>query len=288
MKKTLASILAFALLLTWCPSLYATATTETMILQEDISEAVSVNADTTLDLNGFSITGPVTVAEGCTLTVKDSQTDDYTVEDEAGYGKLLCVSGTVVAADGYLQITDADGLSFHKVTLNLTSVTLRPENAGIYYGGGFYGDEVVAANVDCFGIALRLKTAPDAAYMKRSSACSRYDGFEAGAKGNAVTGTLLKDVMKKGVSTAENQERSQYQIYGSAYIRTGDGQYMFSQSQNYSFKNVMTMADARWKTMTQAQKNAFEALYNRFKSIIETWNLPNFNEDVNGDIDIPI
>jgi len=288
MNRILAALVACVLLLTCCPCLSAGAAADTMVLQETISEPLTVITDTTLDLNGFCVTGTVTVADGCTLTVKDSQTDDYTVEDEAGYGKLLCVIGNVAAADGYLQITEKDGLSFHKVDLRLTSVTLRPENAGIYYGGKFFGDEVVAANVDRFGIALRLNTAPDARYMKTSSAYSWYEGFAAGATGNTVTGTVLNDVMKKGLTTAENKARAQYKIYGSVYIRTTDGQYIFGQSQNYSFMKVMQLADAQWKTMTQVQKNAFKALYNRFKSIIEGWYLPNYNAEVNGDIDMPI
>lgn len=288
MKRILAVLLTFVLLLNCCPSLFAIATSNTMILQGDISEQVFVNADTILDLNGFSITGMVTVADGCTLTVKDSQTDDYTVEDESGYGKLANATGNVDAADGYLPITGESGISFHKVDLNLTSVTLRPENAGIYYGGEFFGDEVVAANVDRFGIALRLDKAPDAAYMRISSAYSWYENFAAGADGNTVTGTLLKDVMKKGITTAENKARSQYKIYASAYFRMTDGQYIFSQSQNYSFMRVMQLADAQWSKLTKAQKSAMEALYNRFKTIISTWDLPNFNKDINGDIDIPI
>ena len=287
MKKIFAALFSFVLLLN-CPYLNISATTDRVVLQGDVSEPFSVDVDTVLDLNGYTVSGEIAVAEGCTLTVKDSQTDDYTVTDAAGYGKLLRVTGNVTAAEGYLQITEEDGLSFHKVSLSLTSVTLRTENAGIYYGGKFYGDEVVAANVDRFGIALRLNTAPDARYMRTSSAYSWYEGFAAGAAGNTVTGTVLNDVMEKGLTTAENKTRAQYKICGSAYIRTTDGQYIFGTSQSYSFMKVMQLADAQWKTMTQAQKNAFEALYNRFKSVMEGWDLPNFNADVNGDIDMPI
>jgi len=284
MKRMLAAFLTLALLTCW-PCMHAAATENSTILQEDVTEAISVNEDTTLDLNGYTISGAVTVASGCTLTVKDSQTDDYTVGDEAGYGKLLDVTGNVVAADGYLLITEEDGISFHKVDLSLTSVTLRPENAGIYYGGEFFGDELVAQNVDRFGIALRLKTAPNAAYMKISSAYSWYEDFEAGDEGNAITGTLLKDVMKKACTTAENKERSQSKIYGSPYIRTKDGRYIFGQSQGYSLMQVMQMADAQWDNLTKTQKNAIEAMYDRFYSIISTWHLPNINDT---DIDIPI
>ena len=63
-------------------------------LQADIEEAVTVSKDTYLDLNGFDVTGVVSVTGG-TLYCMDSQTDDYTVEDNAGYGKLYNASGKV-------------------------------------------------------------------------------------------------------------------------------------------------------------------------------------------------
>lgn len=287
MKQIFSVLLVFALLLTCCPGTYA-ATAGSIILQEDVADDMTISTDTLLDLNGHTVRGVVTVAKGCTLTVKDSQTDDYTIADEIGYGQLQYVTGNVVAAEGYLQIDEADGISFHKVDLVLTTVTLRTENAGIYYGGKFFGDEVIAKKVDRFGIALRLNIAPDARYMKISSAYSWYEGFTAGAEGNTVSGTVLNNVMKKGLTKAENEARSQYKIYGRAYIRTTDGQYIFGQSQNYSFMKVVQLTDEQWKTMTQTQKNAFNALYNRFKSIMESWHLPNFNAEVNGDIDMPI
>ena len=263
MKRLFAAMLLLVLLLVCTPKLAADANTDLLILYEDLVEPLVINKDTTMDLNGHTVRGEITVVDGYTLMVMDSQTDDYTINDDSGYGKLLNTSGKVVAADGYLQVNENDGMSFHKVTLSLISVTLRPENAGIYYGGDFYGDELVAERVDRFGIALRLNMAP-------------------------VTGTLLNDVMKKGISAEENKARAQYKIYGSAYIRTTDGQYIFSESQNYSFMKVMQLADDQWPTLTKTQKKAIESLYNRFESIIGTWSLPNINEELNGDIDIPI
>ena len=285
MKRIFAALMVFTLLLTCCSGMQVTATENTILLQEDVTEDMSISADTLLDLNGYAISGVVTVAEGCTLTVKDSQTDDYTIADEEGCGMLQKVMGNVTAADGYLQICEADGMSFHRVDLRLTSVTLRPENAGIYYSGAFFGDEVVSANVDRFGIVLRLGVAPTAAYMRTSSAYSWYENFHSGAAGNAVTGTLLKDVMKKGCTTAENTQRSQSKIYGCAYIRTKDGQYLFSASVAYSFMQVVQQADKQWPKLDQTQKDAIKSLYNRFESIIGVWYLPNVNDT---DIDIPI
>ena len=198
-----------------------------LILHGEIEEDINIDKSITLDLNGNSIIGSMTVTRDCILAVKDSQTDDYTVRDEAGYGKLMHISGNVIAASGYLKITQEDGISFHRINLALTTVTLRPEEAGIYYSGGIYGDEIVADNVDVFGIALRLDKSPDAAYMRTSSAFSRYNAFSAGADGNTASGTLLKNVMRKGRPTSENKSNPQRKIFGTPYIHTTDGLYYF-------------------------------------------------------------
>lgn len=297
MKRFFCVLMALVLLCSCLPSAIATSeaglqsivdsakANSTITLQADADEAVVIDKNLTLNLNGFSIYGQVTVADGYTLTVKDSATDDYTVEDAQGYGKLASVSGTVKAARNYIQLQEAEGISFHKVSMNVTKVTLRPAEVGIYYTGAFYGDEVVADHVEVFGIALRLKLAPDADYMRITSACSRYYNFKAGSAGNTATGTLLKNVMRKGRPTGENQTNSQTRIYGMPYLRTTDGEYFFGTTVSQSFMKVMQDAEGQWKDLTQTQKDALSDLYNKFKSIMESWVLPNMQP---GDVDIPI
>lgn len=300
MKRLLTLFLVVLLLLGCCPLLQANALAEgtgladtisstaagsVVVLQQDCAEEIAVDKNLTIDLNGYTLYGTITVAQGCVLTVKDCKTDDYTIDDADAYGKIKSVSGTVMAADGYLMISEVDGISFHKVDMKLTTITLRPENVGIYYTGEFRGDELVAANVDTFGIALRLKQMPDSAYMSESSACSRYYDFQAGGDGNTAGGTLLKNVMRKGRPAAENKSNSQTKIYGAPYIRTCDGQYHFDTGKAYSLMQVMQETDKQWNKLNQTQKNAVKKMYNSFESIIGTWYLPNINDT---DIDIPI
>jgi len=140
-------------------------------LEKDTDEAVSVTKDVCLDLNGYDVTGGVTVTGG-TLYVKDSQTDDYTVNDDNGYGQLSDVTGTIAAADGYMMIAEGSSYSFHRVDLAIHTMTLRPEQAGVYYKSDFAGDEMVAANVARYGIALSIKAVPSAENIKTACATS--------------------------------------------------------------------------------------------------------------------
>ena len=297
MKRVFTTLLALLLLWAGLPDAAALDVTvgdrilgaaagSAVTLTGDVDEDIHIQKNITLDLCGYSVYGCVVVDSGCTLTVKDSATDDYTVADDAGYGKLTSVSGTVVAAANYMQVSEADGISFHRFSMAVTTVTLRASQVGIYYTGAFYGDEVVAGQVETFGIALRLDAAPDAAYMQRSSACSRYYDFTAGEAGNTATGTLLKNVMRKGRPLAENKSNStSRRIYGAPYIRTVDGRYYFGTGVSKTFMKVMQEAESQWKSLTKAQRNELEKLYAQFESIMDEWNLPNLQP---GDIDIPI
>ena len=163
-------------------------------------------------------------------------------------------------------------------------MSLRPECAGVYYNGSFHGDELVAENVRCFGIALRIKQAPDAVYMKHSSAFSRYEDFKAGADGNTATGTLLRGVMKTENTATVNDSQSKQRIFGSAYILTGDGQCIFGEAGSRSLMEQVQATDVMWKTLTAAQKSAVEAMLKTYSSVTEKWYLPNI---YNTDIDVP-
>ncbi|MBR4863128.1 MAG: hypothetical protein IKU07_01025, partial [Oscillospiraceae bacterium] len=108
-----------------------------LVLANDITGNLTLDT-TTLDMAGFDITGNLTV-DG-TVTVFDSATDDYDVSD-GKYGEITgAVNGTLVAKDGY--IAAAGG--FHKFGGQyISSVSLRPGNAGIYYTATFLADEVL-------------------------------------------------------------------------------------------------------------------------------------------------
>lgn len=257
---------------------------DTLTLQQDAAEDVTVSKNICIDLNGFDITGTVTVVDGCCLSVMDRQTDDYAVEDGNGYGKIAAFTGNIQPQSGYMMVTEADGISFHRVDMAVTSMTLRPECAGVYYTGSFFADEVAAQNIDQFGIALRIEQAPDACYMKTSSAYSRYNDFVAGEQGSTATGTLLKNVMQTGNAAAVNEQQSKLKIWGCPYILTDDGQYLFGETVSRSLMDQVQAADAMWKTLTAAQKSAVKTMYNAYSGVMENWYLPNMN---NTDIDVP-
>ena len=230
-------------------------------LQAD-ADSLTFSEDTYLDLNGYDVAN-VTVTAG-TLYVMDSQTDDYTVADGV-YGNIVSSTGAVQAADGYLQVTQATGVSFHCITLNIDAMTLRPEVAGVYYNSTIAGDEIVASQVQTYGVALSVFE------DMRNSGYSIYHNFTSGAATNA-NGTLLKNIMKTDLSTEKNGKRAQMSVYGRAYIKTADG-YLFGETVHRSLQEQVELADEGFASLTKAQKEEAKNMFNAYQTEMEAWDI---------------
>jgi len=248
---------------------------------------VNITEDVYLDLNGCSVTGAVTVSAG-TLYCKDSATDDYDIgvnEDE--YGKLTNVSGSVegipevseLAEDGYLKVSEDNAVSFHRVDLKLTAISLRPAADGVcapsvYYKCSFKGDQKVADAAESYGIALSTVEMPNGDNLESLCAYSWFDEFDSGAAGNDKKGTLLYGVMKPTNNTLINNRNANIPIYGRAYLKTEAG-YMFGCGYERTLKQVTEGADALWSQLTADQKNKLLEMYSTYSSVMKSWDLPN-------------
>jgi len=279
--------------------------TENSIIK--LIKAVSGESTTTvaknvyLDLNGFDITCPVNVTGG-TLYCMDSQTDDYDIgtnNDE--YGKFTNISGNVegipeeseLAEDGYLKVVESNEVSFHRVNLQLTAISLRAVHEGVcapsvYYKCNFKGDKKVADAVSGYGygIALSVQEMPNADNMESKCEYSKFDTFAPGSAGNAGNGTLLYGIMKPTNPTMINYRNANMPIYGRAYIQTAAG-YMFGCGYNPTLKKVTEGADAMYSNPSYSdavKENIMENLllmYNAYTSVMKSWNLPNVKAQVN-------
>ena len=273
MKRVFSMLCVFALMLGMLAvPAYATdaegAVQQDRVVLSANAEDLTVEEDTYIDLNGYSIAG-VTVKDGATLYVSDSQTDDYTVADGI-YGKITGAEGSVEAAQGYVAITEEGAVSYHKADLTLTSMTLRPAAAGVYYNSAFAADEVVAANVECYGVALSVVAEPTAENLDTLCGYSTIYGFEAGEK----SGTLLSGIMTQDNTDFANDRNAAMNIYGRAYIKTAEG-YTFGTTASRNLKEQVEAIDAIFSQLNEAQSTAILSMYSQFQSVMENWNVPN-------------
>ncbi len=258
-------------------------------LYDGVDANLTLTKDLYLDLNGYNLGGALTVDNGATLYCMDSQTDDYTVEDEAGYGKITgTYTGNIQAVpansvgavqdnyrDPYYAVKEADGLSFHRLKLRLPTLSLRPDEVGMYYTGAFGGDELIAKEVVSFGVILNAYEEPTL-----NSIASFWTAADAESWTNdgKLTSVLLTGVMKQNKTDAVNASNANRPIYGRAYVRTKDG-YIFSNTISYSLKQLVEKADATG-TIQGSGFTKLVAMYQKYANVMNTWNIPNFRQDM--------
>lgn len=261
-------------------------------LLNDTTEDVTVGSDCYLDLNGSDISGLVTVDTDKTLYCMDSETDDYTVKDDRGYGKISAHDGKIVgvpvedetAVDSYLMITHKDtnenttGVSFHRVNLQLKEIVLRPSAAGIYYKSIFGGDEIVAENVKQYGVALSAMAEPTKDNMTTQCQFSKIQGFTAGGHDMDATSTLLSGVMKETNPLLINYRNTILPVYGRAYIQLKNDSYVFGQTKSFTFRQVVEAIDTIWETLSDDQQEGILKMYATYSQIMSPWTIPNIKK----------
>ena len=290
MKKAVICMLlclcAVAACLVALPS-QAKATPETVVLTQ-YEEALTLSEDTCLDLNGFGI-GTLTVEKGAAVQIMDSQTDDYTVADGV-YGRIGTINGAVTAKDGYLMLTEADGTSFHRLSLDVVRVTLRTQKAGIYYQSQFGGDEVIKRNIVAYGTALGADKLPDFA-DKTYTRFTDLTAWQVGAAGNLQNGTAVEDIMSRTNGYSTNTRNANVKLYCQSYVELPDGTRVMGDMICYSLKQVMEGAeglvgtDSVAATLSDPDKLALKNMYWDYRNVMKNWDIPNTKAIVESNVD---
>ena len=232
-------------------------------LLDDVTEDLSANQRILLDLNGHCINGSLS---GNGITIFDSQTDDYTVNDGIGYGMVTGTVAGVSAAQGYIPITETAGVSYHKVDVSLDKLVLRAASAGLYYTGSFLYDEVVAKFVATRGVTMSTtNTLPVA------------DNSDSGClyttSGNSV---LLKNILSEGNSVKQNRENAKDPVYARAYLKLEDGTILYSDTNTANLQTLVETLDAqKWEKLTVSQRDTLIAMYQTYAEEMSSWDIPN-------------
>lgn len=250
-------------------------------LLKTTQQAVTVQKDLYINTNGQSAV--LTLAEGVTLYGFDSQTDDYTVSDGV-YGMLTVTGGTVkglpveseFAQDAYLAVTENGAVSFHRVTLEIYAMSLRPSQAGLYYKSNFLSDEVAAPQIDTYGVALNAKEVPNSENLETTSKYSVFSGFESGAQGNADTAsTILTGILKQRNSDRVNARHLGITVYGRAYAKTTDGQLLLGRPVDRCLQEQLELACEKPENLTIEQVEGVITMYRTYLAVMKDLQLEN-------------
>lgn len=232
-------------------------------LMDNLSIDLNTALEIDLDLNGYDIGGAVT---GNGITIYDSQTDDYTVNNGNGYGVIAGTVSGVKPAAGYISVMETAGISYHKVDVALDKLVLKAESTGLYYTGCFLYDEIVAGHVEAYGVAMSTTNTTPVA-----------DDTDPGClyttSGNSA---LLKNILTEGNTPQQNRKNAKNPIYARAYLKLVDGTILYSDANAASLQTMVETVDAKaWDNLSSTQKAVLTTMYQTYTEEMSNWNIPN-------------
>lgn len=256
---------------------------------------VNITQDCIIDVCGSE----VTVYGNYKVTGMDSANDDYTESS----GKLIFADQETANTDAvtsiapgsmYVAVSDGNEATFHRLDFGIESISIRPTSCGIYYTGVWSCDEVLAEEIDSYGIALSLKSMPTANFIAEEDSNGN---MWTAPKENLGVGVNSTSVLVSGIMAAEgestyadgetpvsatlNSERGKRSIYATAYV-TIDGETYISDDSatadddvDYSLYTAMELMDNLITTNPEQFRrytNAMRAFYDIWDEFgMDTW-----------------
>ena len=241
---------------TLAAALSAAKAGDTVRLLESATSATASNG-ITLDLNGWNIDS--LTANG-TVFVKDSATDDFTVEDIYGYGKITTISGDAQPVADYLALND-NGTSFHRYTLKLSKVNLRPGSVGLYYTSAIQMNEAAQRQTDSYGVAVSVSAAEP----------TLGDGKSLYTVGNSSV--LISNIMDGDATDAVDAATP---IYGRPYIKFADGSCIYGSTYAASLQQITEIiSEKSWANLSAVQHRSLMKMYNTYAPQMTNWKIEN-------------
>ena len=254
---------------------------------------VAITKTVYLDLNGCDIS-VASVSADCKIYGMDSKTNQYTQYAENGTTSIIgsltlgsgvdatCMvedvhvnltKGTTKGTRKYLALLQSGAYTFHRYYLTLSETGLRPADAGIFYNATFYGDEAIAGLVESYGVEVSTASTFEAG----STASSNYQtssAFQSGVLGNKGSRTVLTGIISADGSGADYSKEN---IYGRAYLTVNGVTLYCSNTGVTNLQSIITKADVAYgkNGLSTAQKDALNAMFNTYRTVMDSWNILN-------------
>ena len=154
---------------------------------------------------------------------------------------------------------------YSRAKLEVTTVTLRPGEAGLYFGGDIRWDATDSDILTC-GIVLSTKNPLPVADGSDESSLYTTSG----------TSVLLSGIMKADNTNAVNNANARETIYSRAYLQLKDGTYLYSDTVTVTLRGVVEAIDRTlWNKLTDTQRTGILQMYETYSAVMDTWNIAN-------------
>ena len=237
-----------------------------VMLLADSNEDLTISKDLYLDLNGFDLTGSVTVADGATLYGMDAATNDYNCSDD--YGTITNLSGNYARYHKtnmtginmrYLAVEENGVVSFHRFFAGIVYMSLQPSVTGVGYKAIFAGDYMVIDQLDekeAFGFELKLQN---------------NDGIELyKAKDSFVSGRKVS----VRIDNFDIEQYGEAELYAKALLKLKDGTVIEGVQATMTFRTMLEKLNENLSVMNAIQFEALKRLLDEHP-VIQTWNTDN-------------
>ncbi len=224
----------------------ANANGETVKILKDTDEAITINADVTIDLAGKTLSD-VTVSEGAKLNLIDS-TADY-----SGTKGSATVTGTVerftVNGDDKYMVIGEDGVYVpHRYDFGITHISLKPADDALGYKAQILGDETVQSQVASIGFNLWVDGGNTKTFEKAAS---------------SVTLRLKNILACNG---------GEVLVYAEAVVTFSNGKTEKSAAYSTTMKDTLQTINTAWADYSEAQQAAVKALCDKY-AVTKNWEL---------------
>ena len=271
-------------------------------------------ADAVSNTNGYAMiykedTNPITLEaqqeayvdfNGCQATVTGSGTlygmDSSALTTGTGTSAVTFEGVTVktlarnpVTGDSFIAIKEGNTATFHGITVNISSVSIRPGTVGMYYSAQFACDDTIKdLYLNNFGIAISLAGMPGTDFETDGKTLfTRTDGKElANGEFNSV---LVQNIMDSNLDAATNKSRAEMFIYANAYMKlTVNGEeitVMAKTTSEFSLETLLQHVNTYWDTFTEsAQTSLATKIYEPYIRDFgnDDWGIYNIRIKANG------
>ena len=290
-RRSVSMLLVCALLLTCWVASPAQVVAATAVVS---NEYTTLTEDTEITLNGETL---VVDLAGYDLTLKgtgtvygfDTANDTF---DHLSCGILTAEAGITInsvyeAPNGgrYVALSEGKYSTFHRLDMEIKTVSLRMSNSGIYFKAQYRCDRQVEQKVTGYGIAVSLMDLPGADFKSAAgdafTVCT--DKFASGA---IVTSSSVVEIMKEELTSAENVKRSRMSIYANAYIDLGNGPIMADAANvgkkagiSASLAQVLAALDGKYSSYSEIEKGQLRDFNDAWKTAGVNLNLTNIGAD---------
>lgn len=207
---------------------------------------LDLTKDCAVDLNGQT----VSITGSGKLLGMDSSSDNFTNASGSAQwtqADRVNTAPRFIAPNGntYYAICENDTVTYHRLHMALTDITLRPSDVGLYYTGVWECDSHLAAQIESCGIGVSLADMPKA--NMHTDTDTIVVNFPSEKLINSVCNSIIvKNIFKNNINAATNQDRGEMPIYAEPFVVFRDGTVYTTDETNgadYSLYSFLEAAD---------------------------------------------